>query len=163
MIRCMSQATRIIKEERCYLQMGMVVCFLIPIAYFAYLSMSAALLQKDWMSLLAQSSVEGLSLIVNVTMFYSAYAIRLYLREKETRNATRSFTLLMIAQMLFLNPCTFSLLFFYIAHFHGWKNWKDALFHAEKRGNWAILVPSVFVLLLAIVTLLFKLQLQLLG
>lgn len=162
MIRCMSQVTRILKEERLFLQMVMVIFFLLPLAYFAYLSMSAAMLQSDLMHLLSQSSVEGVHLIVNVSMFYSAYAIRLYLREGESRYANIAITLLGIAQILFLNPCTIFLLFFYIAHFHGWKEWKNRLFHTCDKGKWAILVPSVFVLLLAVITFVLKIKMQIL-
>lgn len=162
MTRWMSRISSIYHEEITFLQVMIVVFFLQPIAYFAYLSMSAAMLQSDWMSLLAQSTVEGLNLIVNISMFYSAYALRRYLHLEERSQAVGLISILLLAQILFLNPFTVVMLGYYITHFIGWKQYKSRITNMQIKQDWQGFFCALLVLGLALVTLVLKVKLQIL-
>lgn len=160
MVKCMNQITRIWKDNQIYLQMVMVLFFLLPIGYFAYLSMSASMLNSDIMTLLTNSAVEGVNLIVNISMFYGAYVIKVFLQHENEKSSCIAFVLLLLAQLLFLNPFTCFLLMFYISRFIGFKQ-LSAYYHTTVSGiNWKVILPALLVLVVSILTLILKFKLQ---
>lgn len=162
MTRWMHQLTRIWKEDTMYLQMMIVCFFLIPIAYFMYLSMSASILNLDIMTLLTQSSVEGINLLVNISMFYGAFVIRHYMHHGEERASLLAMGILFLSQICFLNPFTCFLFILYVNRFIGWKECKEYYCGLHKGIQWKALLPALLVLFIGIITFALKIKLQIL-
>lgn len=162
MTRWMNQVTRVWKNETCYLQCMMVIFFIIPVLYFAYLSMSAAMLQTDIMTLLTQSTKEGINLIVNVSMFYGAYALHEITKQSQNRGSCIALGLLFLSQLCFLNTFTIVMMIFFVTNFIGWKQLKHYYQSIQRGWNWRIILPSVLLLVVSMITLMLKLKLQML-
>lgn len=162
MTRWMKQVTRVWSENTIYLQMMIVCFFMIPLAYFMYLSMSAGMMNSDIMTLLTQSSVEGINLLVNISMFYGAYVIRQYMHHEQERTSLIALGILFLSQLCFLNPFTCFLLFFYVNRFIGWKDIKAYYNSLHKAVQMKALLPAFLVLFVGIITLFLKIKLQIL-
>ncbi|AMC92995.1 hypothetical protein AOC36_03050 [Erysipelothrix larvae] len=158
MAKLTSKILKIVNDENIYLMLVCSLFIFVPAAYLLYLSMSVYALNTNLSTLLNNSSVESINLIVNISSIYSAFVIFKIREKKEYKNEMIAFAIVFVSQIILMNQLAIMVLFFYIYNFIGIKNIKKHYIKANKSKDKKIILLALFVLLIAMTTLIIKIK-----